>query len=201
MPRPSRRTEVYATAARVIREQGYAAATMDYIADEVGLNKGTLYHYYPSKSAILYELLSVQIDATLTLVARVPKDGTPTERMRELVRLQVDHVATKHDELVVFFQELPWIAQHLPEDQVQDLRGRIDKYERFTKQLLRKGIRAGEFRELDIDAVMYSIIGVLGDVPNWFRPSTGKAQAMLVEELTEFVLNAITARPTADPSA
>jgi AcrR family transcriptional regulator len=182
---------VYATAARIIREQGYSAATMDCIAEAVGLNKGTLYHYYPSKSAILFELLSVQIDATLKLIGRVPKEGTPTERMRELIGLQIDHVATKHDELVVFFQELPWIDQHLPEEQVQDLRHGIDKYDRFTRQLIRSGIRAGEFREVDIDAVLNSIVGILAYVPNWFRPSTGKAQAMLVEELTDFVMNGL----------
>ena len=80
---------------------------MDLIADEVGLNKGTLYHYYASKSAILFELLSDQIDATLALVHQVPSSGTVTERLRTLIELQVEHVSTKHDELVVFFQEIP----------------------------------------------------------------------------------------------
>ncbi|MQY29221.1 TetR/AcrR family transcriptional regulator [Nocardia aurantia] len=191
MPRPSRRDEVYATAARIIRQQGYSAATMDSIADAVGLNKGTLYHYYPSKSAILFELLSVQIEATLKLIGRVPKEGTATERMRELIALQVDHVATRHDELVVFFQELPWIDQHLPEAQAADIHRGVDKYERFTKQLLRAGVRTGEFRELDVDAVLYSVIGILAYVPNWFRPSTAKAQATLVGELTDFIMGGI----------
>lgn len=194
MPRPSRRDEVYATAARIIRTQGYSAATMDCIADEVGLNKGTLYHYYPSKSAILYELLSVQIDATLKFVGRVPKEGTATERLRELIGLQVEHVATRHDELVVFFHEFPWIDQHLPEEQAKDIRRRIEKYERFTKQLLRNGVRSGEFRSLDLDAIMYSIIGMLAYVPNWFRPSNGKEQAALVDELTDFIIGGVIAK-------
>ncbi|MCX4091342.1 TetR/AcrR family transcriptional regulator [Nocardia sp. alder85J] len=194
MPRPSRRDEVYATAARIIREQGYSAATMDAIADQVGLNKGTLYHYYPSKSAILHELLSVQIDATLKLVGRVPKEGTATDRLRELIALQVDHVATRHDELVVFFQELPWIDQHLPEEQAADIRRGVDKYERFTKQLLRAGVRTGEFREIDVDAVLYSVIGILAYMPNWFHPATAKAQATMVGELTDFIMSGIIAK-------
>src|ERR1700759_2921574 len=103
MPRTSRRADVRDTAARLFREYGYSSATMDLIADEVGLNKGTLYHYYPAKSAILFELLSKQVDATLELVERVPAEGSVTERLRELVRLQVDHVSNKHDEIVVFF--------------------------------------------------------------------------------------------------
>lgn len=168
---------------------------MDLIADEVGLNKGTLYHYYPSKSAILFELLSDQVDATLELVDHVPADGTVTERMRALVMLQVNHVAAKHDEVVVFFQEIPWIEKHLPPEQAADLRRRIRRYEHFTKQLLASGVRSGEFRPIDVGMVMYSIIGILAYVPGWFRDSTGKAQATLVNELTEFVMQGITRQP------
>ena len=195
MPRPSRRAEVCATAARLFREYGYSSATMDLIADEVGLNKGTLYHYYPAKSAILFELLAKQVDATLELVDRVPADGTVSERMRELIRLQVDHVSTKHDEVVVFFQELPWVEKHLPPEQATDLRRRIRRYEHFTKQLLTAGVRSGEFRAIDVAMVMPSMVGILAYVPVWFRASTGKAQATLVAELTDFIMNGILAVP------
>jgi AcrR family transcriptional regulator len=164
---------------------------MDLIADEVGLNKGTLYHYYPAKSAILFELLSKQVDATLDLVDRVPAEGTVTERMRELVRLQVELVSNKNDEVVVFFQELSWVEKHLPPEQSADLRRRIRKYEHFTKQLLTAGVRSGEFRPIDVGMVMSSIVGILAYVPVWFRASTGKAQTTLVQELTEFVMNGI----------
>lgn len=195
MPRPSRRAEVRATAARLIREHGYASATMDLLADEVGLNKGTLYHYYSSKSAILFELLSDEVDATLKLVEQVPETGSARERLRELVRLQVEYVSTKHDELVVFFQEMPWIDQRLEPDEVIDLRQRIERYERFTRQLLSSGVRAGEFREINPKMIMYSIIGILAYVPNWFHSSSGKARTTLVDELTEFVLYGLVSSP------
>jgi TetR/AcrR family transcriptional regulator, cholesterol catabolism regulator len=192
LPRPSRRADIRATAARFIREHGFSSATMDLIADEVGLNKGTLYHYYPSKSAILFELLSDQLDATLELIERVPVDGSPSERLRELVRLQVEHVATQQDEVVVFFHEMPRIDKNLAPDQVRDLLRRIDKYERFTRQLLSAGIASGEFRDFNISAVMYSVIGILAYLPAWFQSSSRKRQAQLVNELTEFVMRGIT---------
>jgi TetR/AcrR family transcriptional regulator, cholesterol catabolism regulator len=195
MPRPSRRADIRATAARFIRVHGFTAATMDLIAEEVGLNKGTLYHYYPSKSAILYELLSDQLDATLDLIERVPEGGDPTDRVREFVRLQVEHVSTQRDEVVVFFQEMPRIDQNLPEDQVRELLRRIDKYERFTRQLLSAGIASGAFRDFSVSAVMYSVIGMLAYLPVWFQSSSRKRQADLVSQLTEFVMGGILTSP------
>jgi TetR/AcrR family transcriptional regulator, cholesterol catabolism regulator len=200
LPRPSRRADVCATAARLFREYGYSSATMDLIADEVGLNKGSLYHYYPAKSAILFELLSQQVDATLELVDRVPAEGTAAERMRELIRLRVELVSSRDDDVVVFFQELPWVEKTLPPEQAADLRRRIRRYEQFTKQLLTAGVRSGEFRPIDAGLVMSSMVGILAYVPVWFRASTPKAQTALVQELTDFVMNGILA-PARDTAA
>lgn len=193
MPRPSRRDEVRATAARIFREHGYVAATMDLIAEEVGLNKGTLYHYYPAKSAILYELLSDQVDATLELLARVPVTGTGYERMRFFVREQVALVATKHDELVVFFQELPWIEQRLPAEKAKSIRQRIFRYEEFVKSLLAEGTRTGEFRQFAPATILYSIIGILAYLPTWYRRPASGADDVVIDEVTEFVMNGIDA--------
>lgn len=162
---------------------------MDLVADTVGLNKGTLYHYYPSKSAILYELLSDQLDATMTLLGRVPTDGTATERFRELVRLEVTQAAGASDELVVFFQELPWIERNLPTEQASDLLRRVDKYRSFSQKILKDGIASGEFRPMNVSFVHYSIVGMLAYIPNWFNPRSGRVK--LVEELTEFVLSGV----------
>jgi TetR/AcrR family transcriptional regulator, cholesterol catabolism regulator len=193
VPRPSRRAEVRATAARLIREHGYDSATMDLLAEQVGLNKGTLYHYYPSKSAILHELLSDQMDATIELVGRVPVTGSATDRMRELVRLQVEHVSTKQDEILVFFQEIPWIDRHLPKQQVDELRRRIGRYESFTRELLVSGIETGEFRKLNPNMIMSSIVGILAYVPSWFRQTNQHGRQALVQELTEFVMQGVLA--------
>jgi AcrR family transcriptional regulator len=191
MPRPSRRAEVRATAARIFREQGYLAATMDLIADEVGLNKGTLYHYYPSKSAILYELLSEQVDATLELLGRVPLTGSGADRMRFFVREQVALVATKHDELVVFFQEVPWIDQRLPAEQARSIRQRIYRYEEFVKSLLAEGARTGEFRSFTPATILYTIIGILAYLPSWYRRPPEATDDPVVDEVTDFVMNGI----------
>jgi AcrR family transcriptional regulator len=201
MPRASRRAEVRATAARLFREYGYNAATMDQIADTIGLNKGTLYYYYPGKSAILYELLSDQLDATLALLARVPDGGSAADRLRYFIRMQVKRVASMPDELVLFFRELPLIDKNLPPEQVASLRARIDQYRAYSTSLLAAGVEAGEFRPLDASAVHYSIVGMLAYIPVWFRPGAGRSAADLVDELADFVLSGVAVRdatPVAD---
>lgn len=166
---------------------------MGLVADAVCLNKGTLYHYYPSKSAILHELLSDHIDETLDLIGRVPPELPPAMRLREFVRLQVEHVASMSDELVVFFQELPWIDRNLDESQAKDLRRRIGSYRSFVEGLLDEGAGAGELRAIDAATIHHSIVGMLAYVPTWFHSRTEKSKAAVINELTDFVMAGITA--------
>jgi AcrR family transcriptional regulator len=46
----TRREELLAVATKLFAARGYHGTRMDDVADAVGLNKATVYHYYASKS-------------------------------------------------------------------------------------------------------------------------------------------------------
>jgi AcrR family transcriptional regulator len=58
-PRPveDRRKEITAAAVRVFYERGYEAATIQDVADRVGMLKGSLYHHISSKDDLLYDIV------------------------------------------------------------------------------------------------------------------------------------------------
>jgi AcrR family transcriptional regulator len=55
--REQSREEILAAARRLIIRNGIAATTLDAVAKEIGLSKAALYYYYPSKDALLFELI------------------------------------------------------------------------------------------------------------------------------------------------
>src|SRR4051794_38523212 len=88
--RPRRDEEVLSAAARVFHAQGYAGTSVQDVADELGILKGSLYHYISSKEELLFRLL----DGTHTDVSRIldevaAADLPPLERLREYVCRQV----------------------------------------------------------------------------------------------------------------
>ena len=64
---PRRDQEVLSAAARVFHARGYADASVQHVADELGILKGSLYHYISSKEELLYRLL----DETHEEVSRI----------------------------------------------------------------------------------------------------------------------------------
>jgi AcrR family transcriptional regulator len=53
MPRPERERQMMAVAEEIFAERGYAAASMDDIAERVGVSKPMLYEYFGSKEGLL----------------------------------------------------------------------------------------------------------------------------------------------------
>lgn len=52
------RTRILETASRLFHEQGYAATGVATILREAGVNSGSLYHFFPSKEALLIGVLA-----------------------------------------------------------------------------------------------------------------------------------------------
>lgn len=82
-PKPSRAEKNAATtaallkaAARTFAERGFEAATMDEIAERVGLSKGALYHRFKTKEELFLGLLDERCAAYLARLERPRETGS-----------------------------------------------------------------------------------------------------------------------------
>src|SRR5215813_13332966 len=88
MPAPveSRRVEICRTAAQIFRDRGYDATSVSDIARALGMTKAGLYHYFESKEALLFEIMTYDLERVrddVVLPARTIRD--PEERLRQIV--------------------------------------------------------------------------------------------------------------------
>jgi AcrR family transcriptional regulator len=64
------RAEILDAARAVLFRQGVAATTLDAVAREIGVSKAALYYYFPSKDALLFELVFGALEGQAQAVAR-----------------------------------------------------------------------------------------------------------------------------------
>lgn len=104
------------TATAIIVERGVRALNTNLVAERAGVNVGTVYHYFPNKSAILVELLRVDVDRRSTylfnMVSELPEVDDLAAWTSKLFavtrRLRHDHPATVA--LRRAFQSVPELA-------------------------------------------------------------------------------------------
>lgn len=75
-------------AIRVLARQGYARTSLMDIAKEVGMSKGAVHYHFPTKEALIGEVLQVACDrvAERTLAAWTEGGGDPVDAIRASLR-------------------------------------------------------------------------------------------------------------------
>jgi AcrR family transcriptional regulator len=119
------RERILDAGARVFSEHGYSAGTTNRIAAEASLSVGSLYQYFPSKDAILVELVRRHIaEGTERLLAGLAAAGG--DDLRAVLGAVVDAMIANHagDPGLhqVLFEEAPRPPELLAE--LHDLEGR-----------------------------------------------------------------------------
>ena len=139
-----RKHQILAAAKRCFRRKGYALTTMDEIAAEYGLSKGSIYWYYPSKKAVLIDLFQVWVEETLNRIL-TDIEGIPSARdkliaMGEFFARSLHEDIELYSALVVF-----WESSFLDTSIREMLLDQYHLYDRLITGFLDDGERTGEF--------------------------------------------------------
>jgi TetR/AcrR family transcriptional regulator, cholesterol catabolism regulator len=192
-PTPRRRApEIMEAAARVFAQRGFHGATTQDIADVLGIRQASLYYYFPSKEGAL-ELVCLQGVAGYYDVAKgiASGPGAAADKLTRLIKSHLAPLADRSDFVQVFLNE----RQHLPTESRQ----RVGKWsrglERVFQDVLREGVRRGEFRpDLDTRLAMLGILGMANAVANWYRKEEAAIERISAE-FARLVLDGVKKQP------
>ena len=96
--------------ANAFAEAGYPSATMAALAARCGVSKSLLYHYYPAKDAILFDLMHEYMTRLQLLVHEVARLALPAqEGLAELVRRFVREYETSRSRHIVLLNDVKFL--------------------------------------------------------------------------------------------
>jgi AcrR family transcriptional regulator len=186
----SRDDEVVEAAIKVFSRSGYAAATVQDVANELGILKGSLYHYIETKEDLLvwiFEQVHADVDEIIQEVSAT-EDLDPTERIALYVRKQVLYNLTHLDRISIYHHDLDALTGERHK-QVVALRR---QHHRFLTDLIRdaqsKGLAdsSGD-PHLLANCVFATIIWTY----RWYRPGGGFGREAVADTCAAFALNGI----------
>lgn len=141
-----RRTEILDAARRVIGEQGMHEISMDRIAREAGVAKGTLYLYFQNKDALVESALEYAFQE-FTLRCRQAAEGA-SGYTRKLQAVAEAIVASNAENRAFgrALQERPDLGPEGRSALSERLRAQVEPFVDFVADLLEDGMRAGALK-------------------------------------------------------
>jgi len=153
-PRWKRRPEVrpqqiLEAAFRVFGTRGLHQATLDDVARAAGITKGTIYLYFPSKAALFSAMLKARVNDLLPPVAAPdgPRARSTHRQFLTLARRLYRFFQTPA--FLAMYRTMVGEAPQFPEAAALLYREGILPANRRLAELIRRGIVAGEFRDVD----------------------------------------------------
>lgn len=186
----TRREELLAVATKLFAARGYHGTRMDDVADVVGLNKATVYHYYASKSLILYDIYQRAADNTLAAVHDDPS-WTAREALYQYTVRLLTQIAANPEGAAVYFQEQPYISEWFTEEQVAEILEKETQVYEHVHGLIDRGIADGEFYPCDSHVLALGYIGMTLGAYRWLRPTGRRSAQEIAAEFSTALLRGL----------
>ena len=190
-PPQSRRVEICRTAAQIFRDRGYDATSVSDIARALGMTKAGLYHYFDSKEALLFEIMTYGLERVRDeVVLPVRAIADPEERLRQIV-LRHARIATNGRGAVAHLGDE---IRALPPAGRKQIEEKMRYYVEMVRDTLAELKADGRLRDVDPTVAAYSLLGMVLWLPRWFRQDGRLTQEQAAADLAALALGGVVRR-------
>ncbi|MFC4127109.1 TetR/AcrR family transcriptional regulator [Nocardia rhizosphaerae] len=182
--RGRRKAEMIDAALQILVTSGYQGMRFEDVAERSDIAKATLYHYFPSKDALVsaaLEKLTTDVLTHLRAALDAAADRPQAERLRALVTEQLRVITALYPEVGTLFSfPAPWPTEHA--EAIKTMRRRHDQ---LFREVVDAGLRTGEFDCPDPSVALHCLHGILNHASIWLRPDAdpdGRTRDAVVDE-------------------
>ena len=144
-------------ARKILEEGGYAAASVQAIADRSGVAAGTLYRHFSSKADLFVQLVRDTARRDIEAMKAAASSGGSVERLEAIVATFARRTLRK--------RRLAWALVYEPVDPLVDAERLVYRREhcRRMAKLLRRGVAAGEIPSQNVELSAAAIVGAIAE--------------------------------------
>ncbi|WP_186429459.1 TetR/AcrR family transcriptional regulator [Clostridium sp. BSD9I1] len=179
---------IFESAIRVFSTYGYSGATMDGIAAQAGLAKGTLYYHFNSKEEIFNYIIQEGMNLIKERIQEaVDEQSDSLSKLKTLIKVQLNMVYEKRDFFKVIMSQL-WGQQ----SRQLELREVVNEFIKNIETYLERAMNDGFIKKGEKSFMAYTIFGSLCSTAIYdLINEDGINMHDVFENLTEYILSGI----------
>lgn len=174
--------EILDAAAMAFSERGYAATSIDDVADVLGCTKGRIYHYFRTKGELFIGIHHQGVEWALEAVGPTAErdDLKPEEKLWEMARRHALHMMEHYTYMGPGQGQIEMSLAG--EGRNQDAaKAKILKmrrqFEDYYLKVIKEGVETGVFRDTDVKLVTKALLGSVNWMHVWYHPAGARDTA------------------------
>ena len=186
-----RRDKIIQVSVTLFEKKGFRSTTMREIAKKTGLNQGSLYYYFKSKSDILYEIYlqmmkGILEDENKLANLKISED----EKIKVIINDIINLIGTqKALTTVVYREHISLSPIHL-----KSLQKSSKGYRSVLEKIFIDGVKKGIFKSLDPGIVTLALVGMCNWAYMWLNQNGSVSLKEISKLFSEVFLEGIRKR-------
>jgi len=188
-----RKRQILDRSAEIFSRKGVTATTIREIGDAVGVYSGALYHYFPSKEAIVTELIREYLEDLTARCAEVTERNLPpVERLEALAEIALATSEQYHGATSIWRREGEYMRERVVE---ADMVETADAMQVAWREAIADGVADGTFRS-DIDPEVFRelLYDAVWHASRWFRSGPDATTADLARTVISVFVDGLRRR-------
>ncbi len=167
-----KRREIAQAAAVVFNKRGFSATSLSAVADELGMDRATLYYYISNKQDLFDEVVREASEHNIAAAeAARDAEGEPLDRLRVVIMELMHSYESNYPLLYVYLRENLSSVDPDRTEWSRYMRSLSHRFEDAVIAIVQEGIDNGSIRPLASARVLaFGVLGMLGWTNRWFVP-------------------------------
>jgi len=186
-----KRKAIIREAARIFSRRGCHGATLDDVADRLGVTKAALYRYVRNKNDLLFACHEEAMEiADRTLTEGESAGRTGLEKIQLGMRAYLAEMIGELGVPVLILEE-----NALQGEEAEKIYALRDAYELRMRALVEAGIADGSIVPLNPKLAVFMLLGAIHWVTKWYKPDGAWSADDVSDALLELAMRGLAARP------
>ena len=166
-----KKKDILLSAIKIVNLKGYQGATMEEIAAELLMTKGSLYYYFKNKEDLIFQCHELILSQVMEeLQAHLEKEISFEEKLRNMIVTHIDYAIEENE----MFNMLIKPGETFSLEQLNPILVKRQDYASYFDQVIQGGIEAKEFTIAEPQIARMILIGSMNWIQQWYSPMVGK---------------------------
>ncbi|WP_416826297.1 TetR/AcrR family transcriptional regulator [Ectobacillus polymachus] len=161
-----KKEEIILSAIKIVNHKGYQAATMEEIAAELLMTKGSLYYYFKNKEDLIFQCHEMVLSRAMAeLQEHLEEPVSYEERLRKMIITHIHYAIEEQETFNLIIKPNETFSEKL-----NPILEKRHAYASYFDQVILGGIETNQFTITEPKIVRMILLGAMNWIQQWYSP-------------------------------
>lgn len=161
-----KRERIIMSAISIMNREGFRNTTMEQVATEMRMTKGSLYYYFRNKQDLMFQCHELVLEQAIgDQQGALEAGGSHEDKLRRMIHFHIDYAVNRKETFNMIIQP----EKAFEKGQLPSIVNKRDEYGLLFDRVVSGGIGTGEFQNADVKIIRMILLGAMNWVQTWYR--------------------------------